>query len=345
MSEDKQAVNKLWLGAGQVGLGLGTLGLILKMLQDSARRQEADSPDGANDMVLKIHQPGKNQKGPTEKRAFLTQALLAAGVTGGTLIAIDRIASRIQQKRLKREVSELDDLYDAGLESMKTAADDPNAINPDWSNMAAGTLFNLPAHALILSILAGGAATYATLAKSFPKKKFKPLAGGKYPRRVVIEGYGTLTPDGKADGPLVDPSEKAASFTVDREDFVKAASLLFVSLADAAVMSGDRSTLADMACRVPLLKEASDVFVDAILDSPDMTPEWASLKGPEKLEKAAAVLEDPVLSPVASRLLQSAFFAAEPEMSKASRAIAEHPEASVLLVKAASLMADLDHAA
>lgn len=330
---NKTASNKVWGGAAKLGLGMGSVGLIVALLKDEALRRKAEKNDHSDTMVIRRDSFEKSpvvKLAAHNKNAFLTKALIAAGITGSTLIAIDRMVGHLQKKRLKKDIEELDKVYDAGLGSLKTAG------------MAFDLAVNLPTELLILSMLAGGAATYATLEKSFPKKKFKNLNKGKYPRKVVIEGYGSLAPDGKADGPLVDENDKSASFEVDEGDALRAASLAYAALADSRISEGDQSPLADIAVGLPKLKMASDVAVDAILDSPDYGAAWASMSNSQKLSAASSALSDPELGPSARLIFQSEFFSQQPELAKAATAWGCHEELYPLTLKLASCLANND---
>lgn len=325
---------KLWLGAAEAGLGIGIIGAILRSLREAERAKVVENnPD---EMVLRLGPPPAQdplKQAGHEKAAFLTKLLIAAGITTGTAYAVQSLLNRVEEKRLQKEVDEANEHYTQGLGDMKVAA----AADGNSSSVLR-FLMRYPLEFSLLSMLGGGAAAYAALNNAFPKAT-PDITGPRRPKRVVIEGYGTLTPDEKADGPLVDTTQKAASFTVDESDQAKASALLFYTLAELSKEAGESCYLHSLACSPSLSEAMAEMGSSALAHCPDYLGEWSSLSDQEKFEKAAAAITNPITGPTVNVVMQAELMGREPEIAKAAAFMAEHEELSPLIVKLASEVA------
>ncbi len=333
MQHSKQALSpenaNLWAGAAKTGLGLGLLGVLVKILRDGVKAPKDEVDD--SDLVLNIRPPQEDKFACLRlvghnKGAYLTRLLLASGLSTAAVVALDRLHDRIKRRSLKQDIEKLDEAYDLGLSGNLPKTANQGSVSANAAERFKEFVLNSPTEIFLLSLLGGGAATYATLAKTFPERKLKGSDKIK-PRRIRIQGFGSLTPDGKADGPLADYQQKAAVTVGSREDHLKAASWLGVALADSALALHSRSPLADFFYDPSLTKQALlEEGANFIFHAPDRSLCWRNLSVREKLEKAAAVFEDALSSPLACSLARSELYAQQPEICLAAQSLSSHPE-------------------
>jgi len=322
---------KLWTGAAQAGAGIGLLGVLMNILRSSDRVEKAVADDDA--LVLRLPKQKPVEEPGLQKVAFITKLLIASGITAGSIYAVNQLANRIRENRLKKDIFKLENTQDeqlGQLAQLKQAADEASATQK--------YLMTPAVQIALLSMLASGAATYATLRNAFPKREVS-LNKDYRPKRVVIEGQGSIEADGKPDGPLADSFTKLASFDVTAEDQLRAESLAFRLAADLCKEAGVHTPLFAMACSPALENNVDMLGSQAITDAPSYSEAWGELSGAEKLEKAAGVMSNPLLSPSAGALILGGMRQFHPELTDASAGLGNHKELYPILVKAASCIA------
>lgn len=339
-SEPQRAVDlgAMLTAGAKIGGGIGLASVIYDALRSRKRKEDAVA-GGGDDEVLRLKlAPSKNQ---LRKTSALSEIVGGAAATVGSAYLVQKLYKMVREKQLKQERDEATEVYLQGLSELgnqKAANDD--ARGWDFGRFVQA-IKEAPAEAFLLSGLVGTGATYATLANAFPKDKAKSPTKGKLPKKVVIDGYGTVHVDGTPDGPW---TEKAA-FEVGEDDYVKAAADLFVALTHVADSAGVESVLPHIGGLQlqhggAFQKTAAEMQEKTLFDA-EGREAWDAADPEQKFKAATEILASPATAPMAAAVMLAEVDDLDPTFSKIARYLVEDsPEDLHLLVKFSSLMRD-----
>lgn len=342
-------MKKLWMGAAVGGTGVGALSVLVDAIRSERRRVNAESGGGGGetmDIIL-----------PTNgKQANLPEILGALAIAAGGAGGVRALWNKYRQKQLREEVDQSSQGY----------IDAVAANASKQANIDVGSFFwNAPRDAAIILPALAAAGTYGLLEHTFPKPNEKKLAPAGMPKRIRIRGYGDITPDGKANGPLAKQEKKTAPVPVEAEEEIeKAASLLEFSFGiEDLQRSAESLCLMLTACGT--LKEANSAVTEllgAYRDDPDSisglvkeagvlsaisaakggTGTYYDLDEIGKREVVKAAFADPVMAPSLASLLIAEYHEMVPEHAAFAKIASETPGGMVLAAKYASVTHMID---
>lgn len=233
---------KMMLGTIGVGGGLGLLNVLWDMARTNREAAEAAELGDDGDTIA-INLP------PKRKEALLPEAIGAGAVGVGAYMLPGYLYKLLRKRQLKAEIEAAEGGYLRGLVLEENEEDKSKTA----SALSAGAR-----DIVILSMLAGGGATYGLLEHLFPADE-KPK--NPRPKKVRVKGYGTVFADGPGDGPLAEGEDrrkldKAAEFQLDNDDYSRALEGMSMTILHAPEVM-EKSAAADLLGAI--IKDASAV--------------------------------------------------------------------------------------
>lgn len=330
---DPTQTKKLINGALLAGGGVGLLGALYDLIRSNTR--EKKSLEGQGTLRLSLPEPGAG----LPKRATSSELVTAAVGSVGAAALVGKLYRMYRQKMLKQETEDSNQAY------LNSLMETPEAVNKSASWLWE-MIKDSPRDAFILPALAGGVGTYGILRHAFPDNPAEADSEKNRPKKIVIDGYGTVIADGPGDGPLGEgkkASVPSLEFEPSLDDCVKSAAELFLTLCEEDLRGQESCKEASL---LPLLgglwiqdraameKAAREDLEGTIFHAGSGKEVWEESDVFAKRAAAEGLLGSKLLGPSVASLLIAELDDANPGMAKTAAWVAmDRPDLEALLTK------------
>jgi hypothetical protein len=214
-------VQNMAMGGAALGAGASAVVALLNYLKSLQEENELNDDSRLNDDTLYISSPKDQTKAAAEVNRWLAPGLALTGgiLSAGGAYALTQAVYNYLQKKQKQQLldeAQGEALRAADLEVTKTAADAAPAASGKMNLY--DLIASIPVALPLLSALAAGGVTFATLHKAFPTIKHPK---SRFPKRVR-----QVAADGRMSAVDTDPEDevmKSASVMRAEDDCVAAA--------------------------------------------------------------------------------------------------------------------------